>query len=196
MTILEPNLKSIRDDRRGGPRHPVGLRRHVSSGQRVGPSAGPSAWPAVAPRPGCAVGRGSLRSGDRRPGPARPQGAPLRYRGSGISVSRAVHSPRPVRTSVAVALGAMTAVITLWLGLIAQFSGDRLLVGGSPASASTVPDRLAVVRVQPGETLGQLAARVAPQAPAQEVVDRIRDLNKLGSDSAAAAGRTLIAPLG
>lgn len=193
MTILEPNLKSMWDDRRSGPRHPVGPRTHVGAGRRVGPAAGPG----MLPRTGCAVARRPLRSGGRRPNPVRPQVAPLRYRGSGIAVSRAHHPQRPVRTSVAVALGAMTALITLWLGLIAQFSGDQLLVGVSPAaSASTVPDRLGVVHVQPGETLGQLAARVAPLAPAEEVVDRIRDLNKLGSDWSAAAGQTLIAPLG
>lgn len=195
MTILEPNLKSMMGDRRSGPRHPAGPQTHVSSGRRVGPT-GPTAGPGVVPRTGCAVGSRPLRGGGRRPNPARPQVAPLRYRGSGIAVSRADHPLRPVRTSVAVALGAMTALITLWLGLLAQFSGDQLLVGGSPASTSTVPDRLGVVRVQPGESLGQLAARVAPLAPAEEVVDRIRDLNKLDSGWAVSAGRTLIAPLG
>jgi predicted Zn-dependent protease len=57
------------------------------------------------------------------------------------------------------------------------------------------PDRLAVVQVQAGETLQQLAGRVAPDAPTGQVVQRIRELNKLDS-AALDAGQTLIAPLG
>ena len=40
-----------------------------------------------------------------------------------------------------------------------------------------VPDRLAVVRVEAGESLQDVAARVAPDAPARQVADRIRELN-------------------
>jgi predicted Zn-dependent protease len=54
---------------------------------------------------------------------------------------------------------------------------------------------LAVVQVQAGETLQQLAQRVAPGTSAAQTVDRIRDLNKLDS-AAIDAGQTLIAPLG
>ncbi|MGH3970572.1 MAG: LysM peptidoglycan-binding domain-containing protein, partial [Mycobacterium sp.] len=56
------------------------------------------------------------------------------------------------------------------------------------------PERLAVVRVEPGESLAHLAARVAPGAPAGRVVERIRDLNEL--DGTLVAGQTLIAPVG
>jgi predicted Zn-dependent protease len=52
-----------------------------------------------------------------------------------------------------------------------------------------------VVRVQSGESLQQLAARIAPDAPAAAVVDQIRELNKLDSGTVD-AGRTLIAPVG
>jgi predicted Zn-dependent protease len=58
-----------------------------------------------------------------------------------------------------------------------------------------VPDRLAVVRVEPGESLQDVAHRVAPDAPARQVADRIRELNDLNSP-ALAAGQTLIAPVG
>ena len=58
-----------------------------------------------------------------------------------------------------------------------------------------MPDQLAVVQVQAGETLQQLAGRVAPDAPASQVMARIRDLNKLDS-AALDAGQTLIAPIG
>ena len=58
-----------------------------------------------------------------------------------------------------------------------------------------MPDRLAVVQVQSGETLQQVAHRVAPDAPVGQVVDRIRELNQLDS-AALDAGQTLIAPIG
>lgn len=131
---------------------------------------------------------GSVRAG--RPGPSGPGIAPLRYAGTGIAVSRAVHLPhRSVSTTVTVALAALAALITVWLGSIAHFSGDRA------AAATAVPEQLAVVQVQAGETLQQLAARVAPDAPAGQTIERIRDLNKLGS-VAVDAGQTLIAPVG
>jgi 4-amino-4-deoxy-L-arabinose transferase-like glycosyltransferase len=125
---------------------------------------------------------------EARPFPARPAIAPLRYRGTGIAVSRAAHGHRPVGTAVTVALAAMAALITLWLGALANFSGDRA------AAPAAVPERLAVVQVQAGETLQQLAGRVAPEAPAGQIVDRIRDLNQLDS-AAVDAGQTLIAPV-
>ena len=123
-----------------------------------------------------------------RPFPARPATAPLHYRGTGIAVSRAAHGHRPVGTAVTVALAAMAALITLWLGALANFSGDRA------AAPAAVPERLAVVQVQAGETLQQLAGRIAPEVPAGQVVDRIRDLNQLDS-AAVDAGQTLIAPV-
>ena len=51
-----------------------------------------------------------------------------------------------------------------------------------------------MVRVQAGETLQELAERVAPETPVAQVVRRITDLNQLGS-SAVEAGQTLIAPI-
>lgn len=123
-----------------------------------------------------------------RPFPARPAAAPLRYRGTGIAVSRAAHGHRPVGTAVTMALAATAALITLWLGALANFSGDRV------AEPAVGPERLAVVQVQAGETLQQLAGRVAPEAPAGQVVARIRDLNQLDS-AAVDAGQTLIAPV-
>jgi predicted Zn-dependent protease len=47
----------------------------------------------------------------------------------------------------------------------------------SAASEPAVPDRTIVVEVAPGETLWELAERVAPGSPPQQVVDRIRELN-------------------
>jgi hypothetical protein len=124
----------------------------------------------------------------RTPSSRRPGGAPVRYRGTGVLMSRASHRRRPITPVTTVLLALVAAGITIWLGLVAQFGG---VVGESAA----VPDRLAVVQVQMGETLQQVAHRVAPDAPVGQVMDRIRDLNQLDS-VALDAGQTLIAPVG
>lgn len=125
----------------------------------------------------------------RRPRSTRPSVAPARYRGTGVLMSRASRRRRPITPGTTVVLALVAAGITVWLGLVAQFGG----VVGSGSTA--VPDRLAVVQVQSGETLHQVAHRVAPDAPANQVVERIRELNKLDS-VALDAGQTLIAPVG
>ncbi len=126
-------------------------------------------------------------SSRRRPRSRRPGGAPVRYRGTGVLMSRASHRRRPITPATTVLLALVAAAITVWLGLVAQFGG---VVGDSAA----VPGRLAVVQVQTGETLQQVAHRVAPEAPVGQVVERIRELNKLDS-VALDAGQTLIAPV-
>lgn len=127
----------------------------------------------------------------QRPVPTRPAVAALHYRGTGVPMSYAPHTRRQVSTSVTVALAGVAALITLWLGALAQSGAQR---SAAPALASVVPDGLAVVQVNAGETLQQLAGRVAPDAPVDQVVERIRELNKLDSVSLN-AGRTLIAPV-
>lgn len=145
-----------------------------------------------------------------RPAPVRPDGAyrghqdsrrlpsvrppvgPIHYRGSGRAVSTAPHrvsAGARVGNAVTVAVAGLAALITVWLGLIAQAGADR---AQQPAAGA---ERLTVVQVRTGETLQQLAGRLAPDAPAAEFADRIRDLNALHS-SAVEAGRTLIAPIG
>jgi len=139
---------------------------------------------------GRAVGHRPARSpyGRSRPAPTRPAGAALAFRSSGVVISRAAHRRRPVSAAVTIALAGMAALITVWLGALAHSGG---VAGPAPA----VPDRLAVVRVQAGENLQRLAARVAPDAPVTQVVERIRELNQLDS-AALDAGQTLIAPVG
>ena len=136
------------------------------------------------------VVRPGIRPADarRRPRSRRPGGAPIRYRGTGVLVSRAPHRRRPITPVTTVLLALVAAAITVWLGLVAQF-------GGVVGESGPVPDRLAVVQVQTGETLQQVAGRVAPDAPVSQVVDRIRELNQLDS-VAVDAGQTLIAPIG
>lgn len=123
----------------------------------------------------------------RRPPVRRPGGEPARYRSTGVLMSRASHRRRPITPFATVALALVAAAITIWLGLVAQFGG---VVGESGA----VPPRLAVVQVQTGETIQQVAHRVAPDAPVGQVVQRIRELNQLES-AALDAGQTLIAPI-
>ncbi len=119
----------------------------------------------------------------------RPGGAPLRYRGTGVRMAQTSHRPRRITLATTVGLAVLAALITVWLGEVAQ-------LGASAAGGATaVPDRLAVVRVQNGESLRQLAARVAPGAPADRVAERIRELNRLDSVTLD-AGQTLIAPIG
>jgi hypothetical protein len=123
----------------------------------------------------------------RRPNFDRPAGAALGYRRPAVLMSRASHRPRPVTPVTTVVLALIAAAITVWLGLVAN-------LGASTETPKPVPGQLAVVQVQMGESLPQLAQRVNPDAPVAAVVDQIRDLNELDSASVD-AGRTLIAPV-
>ena len=71
----------------------------------------------------------------------------------------------------------LTAVVLLALVVAAL-----LLSGGAPARAGTDPAPATVgerVTVRPGETLWQIAERVAPGSDPRETVARILDLNGL-----------------
>ena len=135
--------------------------------------------------------RPAHRDGLRRPGPVRPAAQAPRYRGTGVRFSPAAHgrrSERPVTPLTVVVLALLAGVITVWLGVVAQFGQV------AQAQSAPVPTRLAVVQVQSGESLQHLAARVAPDSPVGSVVSRIRELNKLDT-GAVEAGQTLIAPM-
>ena len=121
----------------------------------------------------------------------RPGGAPPRHRYAGVLRSRASLRRRPITPATTVALALLAGLITMWLGVIAHFGG---MVDGSRTS-DRMPARLAVVRVDAGESLQHLAARVAPGAPVGQVAQRIRELNGLDTP-ALSAGQTLIAPVG
>lgn len=123
----------------------------------------------------------------RRPQRRRPAGAPLRHHGTGVLMSRASHRRRPITPLATVLLALVAATITVWLGLVAQ-------MGESVDSPAPAVGQLAVVQVQMGESLQQLARRVAPDAPVAAVVHQIRELNELDS-AAVDAGQTLIAPV-
>lgn len=129
-----------------------------------------------------------------RPGIPRSPGAPLCYRGTGVEMSTAAHRRHPITVATTLGLALLAAVITLWLGLMAHF-GSVINGVAADTSLAGVPDRLAVVRVEPGESLDDLAVRLAPDAPVRRVVDRIRELNALDSPRLA-SGQTLIVPVG
>lgn len=149
--------------------------------------------PINGPVQGVRYGRDGLAP-SRRPAPSRPATGPMRYRGTGVAVSVAPHRRRSVTWASTIGLALAAGAITLWLGLVANV-GQVLNGTESTNSAAHVPDRLAVVRVDAGESLSDVAHRVAPDAPAGQVVDRIRELNDLHSPSLV-AGQTLIAPIG
>jgi LysM domain len=136
------------------------------------------------------VGHRPVRSpyGRRRPAPTRPSCGAVAFRGTGVALSRAAHRRRPVSATATIALAGLAALITIWLGALAHSGG---VAGTTPA----VSDRLAVVRVQAGENLQRLAERVAPDAPVSQVVERIKELNRLDS-AELDAGQTLVAPVG
>ncbi len=137
---------------------------------------------------------GRLRApGSRGPGQFGPAGATPRYRGSGVAMSVAPHHKRSVTWAKTAVLAVAAGLITLWLGLVADVG--QAVNGDSAGSAAPVPDRLAVVRVEPGESLQDVAHRVAPDAPVRQVAERIRALNDLNSP-ALVAGQPLIAPVG
>ena len=97
-----------------------------------------------------------------------PIAPPARRRAMGAPrvVARADCEPRlhlPMSMLLAVAGVACAAVVGL--GVLAG-SGEE-----------AVPSRTAVVRVEPGESLWELAGRVAPGSDASAVVERIRELN-------------------
>ena len=157
----------------------------------VSPRTGSVRRPIGGPIQGPRYGRDGLAR-TRRPGPSRPAGAFTRYYGTGVAMSVAPHRRRAVTLATTVGLALLAGIITLWLGLVAHFGQ---IAYGDSGSAAPVPDRLGVVRVEAGESLQDVAARVAPEAPVRQVTERIRELNALNSP-AVVAGQTLIAPVG
>ena len=115
---------------------------------------------------------------------------PARRRVAGAPrvVARPDCAPRPhlpVRWLLAVAAVACLAVVGL--GLLAG--------SGAGSSAPPVPERTTVVRVEPGESLWEIAGRVAPGSDAAAVVDRIRELNG-GLAGGVLPGQPLTVPAG
>src|ERR1700753_375670 len=103
------------------------------------------------------------RPAARGPQSSRPVAAAPRYRGTGVLMSNASHRARPITPATTVALAMVAAGITVWLGFVAHFGG--MLHSNPEKAAVQMPDRLAVLRVESGETLQRPAAPGAPGAP-------------------------------
>lgn len=139
---------------------------------------------------------GSVRT--REPRRAVHAGVAPRGR-AGIGVGT---STRPVGTRCAGGVGEFTAARRRRAAVLAVLAGIGLaltvwvvgVVGAdyqrasAPAATSTQ-----VVHVRAGESLSSIAARVAPDAPRQIVIDEIIDLNDLPS-SGVRVGQPLLAP--
>lgn len=121
----------------------------------------------------------------------RPAGRFVKY-GPAVAAPRPTPPPsRPapsllrVRARVAVACALLLVVAAGAVCGLASLAGSE---------AAAVPVQTGVVQVHQGETLSELAARVAPGAPSSEVVQRIVQLNALSGVSVR-AGQTLVVPL-
>lgn len=70
-----------------------------------------------------------------------------------------------------------------------MFFGGAVEQAANPATTGT-----AVVHVQSGESLGDIASRIAPEMPTQAVVATIMDLNGM-NNSALSVGQSLLTPV-
>ena len=100
--------------------------------------------------------------------------------------AQALRVRRPITPGVLVAAGLLTAVVVIGLISVAHLRA---------ADPAPTPVATAVVAVRAGETLSDVAARTAPDAPTSRVVAEIVSLNGL-ADSAVRAGQTLVVPVG
>lgn len=95
-------------------------------------------------------------------------GPPTRRRVAGAPrlVVQAACRPRQRISPLSLfAVGAAVCVAVVGLGMLGN------------ASAEDVPTRTEVVRVQPGESLSDVAARMAPSSDQGAVIERIQELN-------------------
>lgn len=125
-----------------------------------GPLGPRGAVPAARPLPAAPV-----------PVPPPPLGGPVRVpRGGDHAAEQAAGTPQ--RSS------RLIAVVAIMLGTLLSVLG---WIGSS--SASEPPATTSVVRVGAGETLWDVARRVAPHADPQAVVEQIRTLNGLAGSA-------------
>ena len=72
---------------------------------------------------------------------------------------------------------ALVVVLVALIGLVALVRGFS-----APAGASDRPALYSIVVVQSGQTLWQIAQRIAPNADPRDTVDFLRTLNGLGAE--------------
>ena len=109
---------------------------------------------------------------------------PTRRRAPAAGVSRVVATCAPRRPRLS----------AVWVLAVASVACAAVYGLGALSSAvePSLPSETTVVRVQPGESLWELAGRVAPRSDASAVVERIRELN--GVEGAVEPGQPLTVP--
>ncbi|WP_280268338.1 LysM peptidoglycan-binding domain-containing protein [Nocardia wallacei] len=123
----------------------------------------------------------------RRPRGARPPSALVRYERPRVEPARGPHGvDRVERAQVGFATLAVAALVSA--AVVCGLVGLAQLRAGAPAAEPT-----SVVQVGPGESLSEVAARVAPADPVRDTVRKIVELNGL-SGAEVVPGRTLIVP--
>lgn len=93
-------------------------------------------------------------------------------------------APRTARMS-------WVALVAVGAAMFATVVGVGMLTN---SGAGSVPEETSVVRVQPGETLWDVAERVAPGSDVGAVVARIQEIN--GLDGTLRPGQALTVPVG
>jgi len=116
-----------------------------------------------------------------------PRRPAVRCEGSVRPVSARRYAVR--RAVAAVVLGILAMLVVVALGLVAEAAGTAQARAG-------VPEGTAVVAVEPGETVWEIARRAVPEAPTTAVVERIVADNGLTGpvDSVLPAGLALRVP--
>jgi len=116
-----------------------------------------------------------------------PRRPPVRCEGSVRPVSARRYAVR--RAVAAVVLGTLAMLVVVALGLVAEAAGTAQARAG-------VPEGTAVVAVEPGETVWEIARRAVPEARTTAVVERIVADNGLTGpvDSVLPAGLALRVP--
>jgi len=155
----------------------LGVRERVREGARknTGPQPVPGGARVLRPRP---------RAGETRRPPTRARSV-AGHGAAGHGKAAVSCEPRrlPIQWPWLAALAVAACLVITGLGLLAN----------SMASAE-VPSRTATVSVSPGETLGDLAARFAPDSNSGAVVERIKQLNGL-DDAVIVPGLPLTVPV-
>lgn len=116
-----------------------------------------------------------------------------RHRRPGEQVSAPVRRPGVASCGQPVQRGRFAALVVVGLASAAVVLG--LAVLGSTAAGDGVSGRTVVVEVRGGETIWDVAHRVAPHSPQPVVVERIRQLNGLRG-SVVHPGQPLVVPAG
>lgn len=130
----------------------------------------------------------STRPADRRHGAERRTGVSC-AQPNNAAMSRPANAGKTYARRRAWATAAVVGVGLMMLVAFMMFFGGVMDTAGDPASTGT-----AVVRVGQGESLGDIASRIAPGMPASSVIEKIMELNAM-SNSALAVGQPLVTPV-